>query len=120
YMTVGGAAQKIILNAAVPYADILYYFGYIEDAVAYSRPADYGPEKRGTPILEHLQNDPNYRKFHARNGAPVVCVVEGGVNELDQKAGGYGFIAGYIPHLVPIGEFQAVLRLIGETVRKVI
>lgn len=118
YMTMGGVAQKIILNAAIPYARILYYFGYIDDAVAYSRPADYGYENRHKPILEHILSDPNYSKFHARNGATIVCVVEDGINKLDSKAGGFGFIAGYISHLIPDYEMQSKLYKLGEKLSK--
>jgi len=119
--TTKNVGHTLIVKGVLPYAALLAYFGYISDLIAYSRPADYSPEKQAAMgILEHLPEDPNYKKFHGRNGARVVCVVEGGSGELDQKTGGYGFIAGYTTHLRPSEGMQAAFQKISRTVEKLL
>jgi len=134
YMTIGGVGKTLIVQGALPYFTVLSYFNYIYDLLAYSRPAEFGPRmegklspeglalsRDGLTILEHLPNDPNYAKFHARNNSRLVCIVEGGVEEkYDEKSGGYGFIAGYKPFLCPNGDFLPLLQEIGKSVEKML
>ncbi|MFA5930340.1 MAG: hypothetical protein WC861_05645 [Candidatus Micrarchaeia archaeon] len=120
YMMLHGAGKALITKGVLPYATVLTYLRYISDLIAYSRPADYGPEKRDVLILEHILNDPNWAKFHYTNDARMLCVVKNGINKLDEKTGRFGFIAGYTKHTRPSGEFLAVLEKIGQTVEQLL
>lgn len=122
YGTVMGAGKQpvgksLIVEGVLPYATVLAHFRIIYDLLAYSRPANYGPENRNIGIMEHLPNDPNWKKFHFQNDASLVCVVEEGVSRLDEKAGGYGFIAGYTKHLRPDEKMLFALREIATDVK---
>ena len=128
--TVNGAGQTLIVKAVLPYASLLAYLRYISDLIAVSRPADFSHEKQGISILEHLPEDPNFKKFHGKNNARIVCVVEGGSSYLDEQAGGintpdakkdgYSFIAGYTSHLKPGEAYLDVLQKIGKTVERLL
>jgi len=118
--SVKGTGKALIVDGVLQYAAILAYFRYIDDLIAYSRPAEYGPEKRHIPITEHLPTDANFVKLHNRNGARVVCIVDGGSGAEDRNAGGYGFIAGYTTHLKPGEAMLATLKKIEKTVRGII
>ena len=116
YMQLHGVGKSLITGAALPYATVLTYIRYISDLIAYSRLADYGPEKRDVLILEHILNDPNWAKFHYTNDARMLCVVKNGINKLDEKTGEFGFVVGYSKHARPSEAFLAVLEKIGKTV----
>ena len=120
YMQLHGVGKSLITGAALPYATVLTYMRYISDLIAYSRPADYGPEKRDVLILEHILNDPNWVKFHYTNDARMLCVVKNGINKLDEKTGEFGFVVGYNRHTRPGEEFLAVLEKIGKTVERLL
>ena len=86
-------------------------------------PANFWVEKQKRPeltILEHLPEDFNYKYFHNKNGASVVCVVDGGSGKLAKMTEGFGFIAGYTSHLRPSDDFLAVLEKIGKTVERML
>ncbi|GEM_PF-6782504 len=118
YMTIRGTSGPLIAEGVRPYAMIEIFLKFIDDCIAYSRPCNYGPENQHIPIHEHLVNDPNYSKFHARNLARMVCIVEGGSSEYDKKAGRYGFIAGYLERVLPDEKFLELLKGIVATVKK--
>jgi len=119
YMTIGKTSKSLIVEGVRPYAVIEIFLRFIDDCIAYSRPGNYGPEDRHIPINEHLPQDPNYEKFHARNNARLVCIVEGGVDgRLDKKTGGYGFVAGYLEQVLPDEKFNNLLKGIERTVRE--
>lgn len=118
YMTKGGVGKALITQGVLPYATLLAYLRYVDDLLAYSRPSDYGPDKRIKSILEHLQEDANY-KFHIiSNKADLVCVVKGGINKNDPNTATYGFITGYTKYFRPNKDFQEFLDRVGETVKK--
>jgi len=116
YGNVGGVAKALITEGVLPYATALSYFRLAFDLIAYSRPADYGEEKRGTGILEHLPTDPNWAKFHFRNDGKLICVVENAVSRLDENAGGYGFIVGYARHLLPDERMLSALQAVEKNI----
>ncbi|MCX6772168.1 MAG: hypothetical protein NTV88_00140 [Candidatus Micrarchaeota archaeon] len=117
YGNVEGVAKALITEGVLPYATVLAYFRVVFDLIAYSRPANYGPEKRGIGILEHLPTDPNWAKFHFRNDGRLICVVKDAVSALDEKAGGYGFIVGYTKHLNPSEQMLVALKAIEKDVK---
>ena len=120
HMLLHGVGKALITGAALPYATVLTYMGFISDLIAYSRPAKYRPENRDVLILEHILNDPNWVKFHYTNDAKILCVVKNGINALDENTGRFGFIAGYTRHTRPGDEFLAVLQKIGNTVERLL